>query len=68
MKWWTIIQIAVTSSDFNNSPNIAKIVSNIVSSFSHTYQLHYWSYRCETFSRQYPYIKSEQVWRIFKSE
>ena len=41
MKWWTIIQIAVTSSDFKNPLILLKIVSKIVLEFSHTYWLNY---------------------------
>ena len=41
MKWWTIIQIAVTSSDLKNLLILLKIVSNIVLDFSHTYRLNY---------------------------
>ena len=42
MEWWTIIQIAVTSSDNKKSANFAKeIVCNIVFDFSDTYLLHY---------------------------
>ena len=41
MEWQTVIQIPVTSSDFNKSSDIAKGCSNIVFDLSHAYRVNY---------------------------
>ena len=58
MKWWMIIQAAVTRNDLKN---IAKKPFAI---FSHAYQHNHWCYGLEIFSRYYATIKKLTVQTI----
>ena len=66
MEWWTIIQIAVTSSDFKISRPLIlpKIVSIIIFDFNHSYWLNYLIGQVY-YAFQIAYYAFEQCFKIF---